>query len=107
MPLPAAGRVGVPTKEVCELCGRAPAMAVTLRRHVGMLIFQKFYKFKGPVCRDHGIELANAFLSKTLVQGWWGVTSFFFNILAVLSDLATRARVARMPAPSQVKVAQS
>jgi hypothetical protein len=68
-----------------------------------MLVLQKFYKFDGPVCREHGLQLANTFLKKTLLQGWWGITSFFFNIFAVIADLTTRARVARMPAPSQAE----
>jgi len=38
----------------CRVCGRRPAINVNLRRHVGMLILQRFIKFEGPLCKEHG-----------------------------------------------------
>lgn len=87
------------TEMPCQICKRSPALHVTLRRHIGMLLMQKFVKFDGYLCRDHGLEAANSFLRKTLVQGWWGVTSFFFNIAAVLTNLSAKSRLSKLAAP--------
>ena len=83
----------------CQLCGCSPAVSVTLRRHVGMLIVQRFCKWQGTLCHDHGVEIANIFLRKTLVQGWWGATSFFLNWFAVATDLVALQRASRLPSP--------
>ena len=71
----------------CQLCGRAPAAQVALRRHVGMIVVQRFVRAKPTLCREHGIKISKEFLNKTLVQGWWGIISFFMNIYAVVVDL--------------------
>lgn len=84
---------------LCEFCGRRPAALLTVRRHVGMVIFQKFYKFRGPVCRDHGIELSKSWLAKTLVQGWWGIISFFVNFYAVATDVSALAKARGLGPP--------
>jgi len=60
---------------------------------------QRFCKWKGTLCHDHGVEIANIFLRKTLVQGWWGATSFFFNWFAVATDLVALQRVSKLPSP--------
>ena len=31
--------------------------------------------------------MAKSFLTKTLVQGWWGIVSFFVNFFAVYTEL--------------------
>jgi hypothetical protein len=86
----------------CQVCGREPAEVFTIRRHVGMLIMQRFVKFQGPLCRDHGLEASKDFLNKTLVQGWWGIVSFFVNFYAVYTDLRAVQQAKRMSAPMAV-----
>jgi hypothetical protein len=84
---------------VCELCGRRPAALLTVRRHVGMVIRQRFYTFRGPLCRDHGIQLSKDWLAKTLIQGWWGIISFFVNFHAVATDLGALLKARKMAPP--------
>jgi hypothetical protein len=86
----------------CRLCGRAPAEVFKIRRHVGMLVMQRFVKFEGPLCRDHALEGSKDFLKKTLVQGWWGVISFFVNFYAVFTDVVALQRAKKMPPPMAV-----
>ena len=85
--------------DTCRVCGRTPARTVKLRRHVGMLVLQKFYKVELPLCRDHGREAAKSWLGKTLVQGWWGVISFFVNFYAVFTDVVALRQVSRLEEP--------
>ena len=77
----------------CAICGRQPAADVVVRRHVGMIVLQRFYKFDGPLCRNHGTALIKEWLARTFVQGWWGVTSFFINIFVVFSNLYALSKV--------------
>jgi hypothetical protein len=86
--------------ETCQACGRAPATRIVVRRHVGMVILQKFYKANGVLCRDHGRALSNQYLRKTLVEGWWGVTSFFFNFFAVYTDVVALRKSTKLAPPT-------
>ena len=51
-----------------------------------MLLLQKLYKANALLCRDHAIPVVKEYLGKTLVQGWWGVISFFVNFVVVGQD---------------------
>ena len=84
---------------VCELCGRGPAARLTLRRQVGMVLMMRTYKFNGWLCRDHATENAREFLQKTLVQGWWGIVSFFVNIFVIATDLVALNKAKKLPPP--------
>jgi hypothetical protein len=77
----------IPGGHACELCGSGPAKVVSIRRHVGMLILQKFVKVRRPVCRDCGMRLLRSFTLKTLWQGWWGYISFFVNWFVLAANL--------------------
>jgi hypothetical protein len=84
----------------CQVCGRQPAAEITVRRHVGMIILQRFVRFRGTLCRDHGIVVANDFLRKTLIQGWWGLISFFVNFFAIATDLSALSKAKKLAAPT-------
>jgi hypothetical protein len=87
---------------VCSMCGLRPARAITIHRHVGMLILQKFVRIRTPLCRDHGAKVANDFLKKTLVQGWWGIISFFVNFYCVFADMIAIGNFKSLGAPGSV-----
>ena len=80
----------------CQVCGRSPAVQVQLRRHVGMLLMQKSYRANPTLCREHGRQIVKQWLTKTLVQGWWGIISFFMNIVAVATDIAALRKVGKL-----------
>jgi len=88
----------------CQVCGRTPAAQLTLRRHVGMLIMQKFFRAKPTLCRDHGRQVAKQWLTKTLVQGWWGIVSFFVNFVAVGTDIAALRKASKLGEPQGAPV---
>jgi hypothetical protein len=90
-----------PTALTCRACGRAPAQEFTIRRHVGMIILQKFVKFRGALCRDHAQQLTHEYLQRTLVQGWWGLISVFVNLFVIATDVAALSKAKKMPAPEQ------
>jgi hypothetical protein len=90
--------------QACKLCGTTPATRFVIRRHVGMLLLQKFYKVDAVLCARHGHQIASEFLMKTLVQGWWGITSFFFNIRAVVNDATMLARANRLKKLGSVSI---
>lgn len=84
----------------CKFCGRGPAERFVIRRHVGMLLLQKFVKIDAMLCREHAIATVQQFQRQTLVQGWWGITSFFFNIAAVIGNMSALSRAKKMAPPS-------
>jgi len=85
---------------VCQVCGRQPAIQITVRRHIGMIILQKFVRAKPTLCRVHGEQVVKAFLKKTLVEGWWGIISFFVNFFVIAADLAELSRLRKLAPPT-------
>jgi membrane protease YdiL (CAAX protease family) len=82
------------------VCGRSPARVLTIRRHVGLVVVMRFFRIKAPFCRDHGITIANEYLRRTLVEGWWGFLSFFVNWVVVFSDWRALRRARKLPFPA-------
>lgn len=87
------------TTTPCVVCGRVPTRAESIRRHVGMIVMQRFVKLKQPLCREHGIEISNTYLRKTLIEGWWGFVSFFLNFFTVGNDLVVLFRYRALGEP--------
>ena len=56
----------------CDSCGRTPARPVRVRRHVGLLVLQRFVSVRVTACRPCGHALIRSYAGKTLWQGWWG-----------------------------------
>ncbi len=88
----------------CRVCGRGPAAMIDLERNVGMIVLRTWHRYRGPLCREHGTDLAREWLIKTLVLGWWGVISFFFNIMAVVKDVQAWRTASRLPPPGSLVV---
>ena len=86
----------------CLACDRSPAAQFHVRRHVGMVLSHRVYRFRGPLCAEHGSALARECLNRTLVRGWWGISSFFLNIYTVCVDLAALARARRLGPPEGI-----
>ncbi len=87
------------TTTPCVVCGRVPTRAESIRRHVGMIVMQRFVKLKQPLCREHGVEITNTYLRKTLIEGWWGFISFFLNFFTVGNDLVVLFRYRALGEP--------
>jgi len=83
----------------CRVCGRGPAREFVIRRHVGMILMQRFVKLRAPLCRDHGVQLAKQYLKKTLIEGWWGYISFFVNWFVVTTDLIALSNAKKLGEP--------
>lgn len=83
----------------CVVCARVPTRTESIRRHVGMIVMQRFVKLKQPLCREHGVEITSTYLRKTLIEGWWGFISFFLNFLTVGNDLVVLFRYRALGEP--------
>jgi hypothetical protein len=77
---------------------------IDLERNVGMVVLRTWYRYRAPLCREHGMALAREWLIKTLVLGWWGVISFFFNFMAVAKDMQAWRLATRLPPPGSLAV---
>jgi hypothetical protein len=89
----------IPVEAACAGCGSQPAVAVTIRRHVGMIFLQRFFKLRRPLCRDCGTKLLKSFTLKTLWQGWWGYISFFVNWFVLAANLAAYLKIRALAQP--------
>ena len=85
---------------VCDSCGRAPARSITVRRHVGLLVMQRFVSTKVTACRPCGHRLIRSYTGRTLWQGWWGAISFFFNWFVLATNAWAWKRLGAIENPS-------
>ena len=88
-----------PPQTQCRFCGNVPAVDVTFRGHRGMLVIMQFLHVRGPFCRDCGLATLRDMSAKTLVQGWWGYTSFIITPITLLINLARHGKVANLQPP--------
>ena len=86
-------------EKACRFCGSVPAVETTVRGHQGIILMMRFLSMHGPFCRSCGLSIYRDMTAKTLVQGWWGVASFFLTPLTVLFNLIPRSKIAALPAP--------
>ena len=91
---------------VCKACGRAPAVEVTVRRHQGMILLQRFFRLRAPLCRDCGRRIVKSWTGKTLVAGWWGIISFFVNWFCLASNAVAWRRVNALGEPLPVAASE-
>jgi hypothetical protein len=91
---------------VCKACGRAPAVEVTIRRHQGLIVMQRFFRLRAALCRDCGQRIVKSYTAKTLVFGWWGVISFFVNWFCLASNAIAWRRLSRLgqPLPTEASI---
>ena len=91
------------SSNTCDICGRSPARRLVIRRHVGMLLMQKFFKIQPTLCRDCGTRTVMRYTGKTLVQGWWGVVSLFVsNPYTILMNIVALVQAKRLPPPQGI-----
>ena len=83
----------------CDSCQRAPATGVVVRRHVGMLLVQRFVKVRANLCRECGSRILRQYTLRTLWQGWWGLISFFANAFTILANVVYLLKLRRLPSP--------
>ena len=87
---------------MCETCGCTPAEFTTFYKHTGLIVLMIFRKEAGMFCRNCGLETYRSMTAATLIQGWWGVFSFFITPVVLLVNLVNRRDVATLPVPQQV-----
>ena len=80
----------------CEQCGASPAQLVTSRWHLGMIVYGRTMSRQAVLCSAHGRSLVAGDLVKTLLLGWWGVMSFFINLILVPTQIAELAKAGRI-----------
>jgi hypothetical protein len=88
-----------PGRSECRLCGSAPAAPGRLRSHQGIILLMRFRHLDGPFCRDCGLAVFRDMTARTLMQGWWGIASFFITIGTVVKNAFLGRRFASLGAP--------
>jgi hypothetical protein len=83
----------------CRYCGATPVADVTFRANTGMVIAWRMKSFPGPFCRDCGIAGFRSAMNHTLMLGWFGLISFFANLLFVAQNLLSIQKVRGLGTP--------
>ena len=88
----------------CIVCSRTPAIALTLRQEVGLLVVRQTQRTKDLLCREHGARQARRTLARTMLSGWWGFISFFANLLTIAVDIAAWRKYNQLLSPQGIAV---
>ena len=102
-----ARRLGGSLVPHCQFCGRSPARELVIRRHVGMLVVQRFYKAQVYACRNCGGAMVKSWTLRTLVQGWWGYISFFANLFTLAMNAVAAIKIAKLASPSLSSISEA
>jgi hypothetical protein len=89
-------------QSTCEQCGAAPAVLVTSRRHLGLVVYGRTTRTQRVLCRAHARALTSGDLVSTLFLGWWGVFSFFINLGVVAGQFSAMSKASAIPAPQRL-----
>lgn len=93
----------------CERCGQQPAVDVTSKWHLGLIVYGRTTRKEGFLCRSHARSMILGDLAKTLLLGWWGMLSFFINFTVIAGQVVELASVAKMddatPVPDDAPIA--
>jgi hypothetical protein len=103
--VPAGGNDGRPL--ACKLCGSTPAANMTIHEHNGRILWMVHKTNKGPYCRDCGTALLRQHQNNTLVQGWFGIFSFFITPITLLLNLNAWRKVKALGPPARDPTVQS
>ncbi|MFJ4624364.1 hypothetical protein [Streptomyces sp. NPDC088812] len=85
---------------LCQICGAAPAVPVTVRGHQGMIVLMRFLRRQGAYCRLCGLAVFREMQADTLLLGWWGPLSLLITPVTLLMNLGARSALLRLPEPT-------
>jgi len=73
---------------VCEVCGQSAELKHTkLYENIGMIVMRKARVVEGKLCKNCINYFFWTLTGRAMVLGWWGVISFFTNILILINNL--------------------
>lgn len=99
-PAPAAAPDDTPLSSTsCWACQRDPAVFIVLRSNTGMLLMHRFALATGWYCRTCGLALYRKHMNHTLLAGWWGIFSFFFNFVAIFRNIQSWVKLRGLRPP--------
>jgi hypothetical protein len=84
----------------CVICNHVPTADVSFWRHAGLIVVVRWYRQRGPFCRDCGTVLFREATARTMTTGWWSIISWLLAPLALLLNLRSARAVARLAAPT-------
>jgi hypothetical protein len=96
VPMSPLGKAGELT---CQVCGRAPAVAVRLQCVTGMIVLYSIRSESQVLCRDCGIARFRQVSAESMLVGWWGLIAYFANLVVLVGNYLQRRRLARLHTP--------
>ena len=83
----------------CAVCGASPAAPVVFTSQQGMLILRHMKRREGTFCRSCGLAIGRHMQNDTLMAGWWGIISFFWNFVVITRNAVRLRAHALLPVP--------
>lgn len=84
----------------CRHCLRSPAIDVSARVTVGVLIAHASAPIEGPFCRACGTARVRDITNRTLWLGWWGPLAPIATLRTLWHNGRSLRRLARLPEPA-------
>ena len=82
----------------CQHCdAAAPTRQVVFRQNIGLFLIRFPSRVEGAFCKPCIHRLFWRMTLINLVAGWWGIISFFANIIFILGNIGTYIQCLGMP----------
>lgn len=88
-----------PMSGECTICGWSPALPATFRQETGMLLRRAHRFMSGNFCGPCAWTIFRDMTNRTLITGWWGITSFFVTFVSVGRNVVTIRKFQGISAP--------
>jgi hypothetical protein len=86
-------------RHACEYCGAEPAAPVLFISEQRLVILRRLRRRRGVFCRSCGLAIGREMQNTTLITGWWGPISFFWNFTVIARNARRLWRHAQLPVP--------
>ena len=86
--------------DTCSVCGAAPALDVSFKQNIGLLLIRRQKSWVGLACRDCGRSVGRRFMNRTIMTGWTGFISAMENIGVIARNTIHLSALRKMDPPS-------
>jgi hypothetical protein len=94
-------RARPPLPHECTFCGWSPAIHVTIRRVIGLVVWHRVETLSEPLCSACGLGMWRETQAATLTRGWWGWLAWALALHVLVTNLPARRALTRLDPPSR------
>ena len=73
----------------CDICERSPARPLAYRGVTGLVLIQRYWSYRGAMCRSCSRGLFRQFQLKLFTRGWWSLPGLVVTPMLLIANAVT------------------